>query len=103
MSRSILIDCYKRKIDNLVGSIILINYMAKNIKFRSAHTGVFRDSLRVRNSRGGTQYVRAIDVILSDKVASKMKRASEAFRSVESGRVVSTNDLNNAVSSSKKK
>jgi hypothetical protein len=72
--------------------------MAKNRKSGSSRTGGFRDSIHVRNSRSGTQYVRAIDVILSDKAASKMKRAGEVVRSSET-----TTSVNNTVSSSKKK
>jgi hypothetical protein len=76
--------------------------MPRNNK-RSSSTGVFHDSIRVRNSRSGTQYVRTIDLIRSDKVADKMKRASEVFRSSVSGRLVSATAIKNSSSSSKKK
>jgi hypothetical protein len=61
--------------------------MARNN--RSSSTGVFRDSVRVRNSRSGTQYVRTVDLIRSDKVAAKMNSASAVFRSSKSGKIVS--------------
>lgn len=75
--------------------------MAKNEKNRSARTGAFRDSIRVRSSHSGTQYVHPVDIFLSDKVAAKMKRVNEVFSSSESGRLVAKASTKSATSSKK--
>lgn len=61
--------------------------MGKRVTMKPS-AGVFRDSIRVRSSSSGSQYVRPIDILLSDKAADKMSHVNRVFRSSQSGRFV---------------